>query len=105
MTLLYLDFDGAVPKGLIDRVTWMCKLWRWPIIAVRFDKTRHGWHVIIGVRKKLAPPLIVAAQAVLGSDPKREAFNIMRVQNLDALSPYWRERWNVLYFIHAKPER
>ena len=105
MTLLYLDFDGKVPRGLLDRIVWSCKLWQWPIVAVRFDKTRHGWHVVVGIRKRVAPSLIVAAQAVLGSDYKREAFNIMRVQQLDARSPYWRERWNVLYFIHAKPER
>jgi len=105
MTLLYLDFDGKLPNGLVDRIVWMCKLWQWPIVAVRFDRTRRGWHVVVGIRKRVVPALIVAAQAVLGSDYKREAYNIMRVQSLATLSPYWRARWNVLYSMHAKPER
>ena len=103
--MLYLDFDGPVPKGLIDRIVWTTKLWRWKLEAVRFDRTRNGWHVIVGVRKRLDPPVVVAAQAILGSDYKRETFNLMRVQGLANIPPYWRERWNVLYSHHAKPRR
>jgi hypothetical protein len=100
MTLLYLDVDGRLPAGLVDRITWACELWRWPLVAIRYEKTRHGWHVVIGVRKRLAAPLIVAAQAVLGSDRNREMFNLMRVQSLAYVPLYWRKRWNVLYSRH-----
>lgn len=105
MTLLYLDFDGPIPAGFLDRVTWCAQIWGWPLEAVRYDRTRRGWHVVVGVRKRLTPALIVAAQAVLGSDYKREAFNLMRVQGLAHVPPFWRGRWNVLYSHHAKPER
>lgn len=105
MTLLYLDFDGRLPARLVDRVTWCTKLWRWPVEAMRIDRTRNGWHVVVGVGKRLAPPLILAAQAILGSDWKREAYNLQRVQHLDRLPAYWRARWNVLYHVHAKERR
>lgn len=101
-TLLYLDFDGVLPSDIVARVTWCCRLWQWPIEAVRIDKTRHGWHVVVGLRVKVRAPLIVAAQAILGSDYKRESYNLMRVQNLAHVPPFWRERWNVLYSHHAK---
>lgn len=102
VTLLYLDFDEKLPKHLEDRILWLCRLCHWPVIAIRLDRTRHGWHVVIGVRRRLAPAIIVAVQAALGSDWKREVFNIVRVQSLHAQSPYWRARWNVLFSQHAK---
>lgn len=105
MTLLYLDFDGPVPNKLVDRIVWTTKLWQWTLVAIRFDRTRRGWHVVVGIKEAVEPPMIVAAQAILGSDYKREAFNLMRVQSLPHVSPYWRERWNVLYSHHAKPSR
>jgi len=41
----------------------------------------------------------VALQLVFGSDPRREAYNVNRALQVDAetVSPYWRDRWNVLY--------
>lgn len=103
MTLLYLDFDGAIPNDIVSRITWCARLWQWRVEAIRIDRTRNGFHVVVGVRQKIEPALIVAAQAVLGSDYKREAYNLMRVQSLPRVSPFWRERWNVLYSHHAKP--
>lgn len=102
MTLLYLDFDGPLPKGLLNWITTCAKLWGWPLEAVRYDKTRRGWHVVVGIKKRLHPAFIVAAQAILGSDPKREAFTLMRVQELGWMTPFWRRRWNVLYAKHRK---
>ena len=106
MTLLYVDIDGPLPPRVLDRVVWCLRLWGWTPEAVRFDRTRRGWHVVVGVQEVLEPSVIVAAQSVLGSDYKREAFNLMRVQTLAHVSPFWRGRWNVLYSHHAKhPER
>ena len=102
MTLLYCDFDGALPAKLIPWITQCCKLWHWPLEAVRYDRTRHGWHVVVCVRKRIAPPLVVAAQAIFGSDRKREMFNVMRVQQLDQVPAFWRSRFNVLYASHSR---
>jgi hypothetical protein len=40
---------------------------------------------------------IVTMQLLLGSDPKREAFNFMRAHNLGDAPAFWHDRWNVLY--------
>ena len=103
MTLLYLDYDGELPPDLTWRIVRNCSLWGWPIVGVRIDRTRNGWHVIVGVRRRIEPALIVAAQAILGSHDKREAYNLMRVQSLDRVPRFWRARWNVLYSSHRKP--
>jgi hypothetical protein len=102
MTTLKLDYDGALPFNIAARIIARCALWRWPLAAVRFDRTAHGWHVLVDVRGRIAPPYIVAAQAILGSDAKREAFNLMRVRQLRQLPAFWRSRWNVLYTVHRR---
>lgn len=100
-TLLYLDFDGALPLDLVNRITATLAMWRWPIVAIRIDKTRRGYHVVVGIRKRVVnSAMLVAAQAILGSDPKREMFNLMRVQELPSLPKFWQKRWNVLYRSH-----
>lgn len=101
MTLLKLDFDGPLPRHLESWVTTCAKLWGWRLVALRIDRTRHGYHVVVGVEGARVPAaVVVAAQAILGSDVKREAFNLMRVGKLAALPPFWRSRWNVLYATH-----
>lgn len=100
MTLLKLDFDGPIPRGFLFRLRHCAKLWQWDVEAIRYDKTRRGWHVTVAINKKISPALIVAAQACLGSDLKREAFNLMRVQQLPR--GYFRARWNVLYQSHSR---
>lgn len=104
-TLLYLDIDGSVPKNLIERVTMCCRLWRWPIEAVRFDRTRRGWHVVVGINKRVAATSMVAAQAILGSDPMREAFNLARVRRVPVIWSHGKRLitpWNVLYSHHSR---
>jgi hypothetical protein len=105
MTLLYIDIDGRLPRTLIERISWTCAVLRWRIVAVRIDRTRHGYHVVVGIRQRLTPPVIVAAQAILWSDWRRETFNLMRVSALHSAPKFWRDRWNVLYVRHVKPRR
>lgn len=102
MTLLYLDLDGDIPKGFLFRLYRCVRLWGWPLEAVRYDRTARGWHVVVGINRRLTPAVIVAAQAILGSDLKREAFNLMRVQQLRHMPAFWRSRFNVLYARHSR---
>jgi len=64
--------------------------------SIRYDRTRHGWHVVIMLPVALEKTAIVALQAILGSDPRRETLNLFR-----ALSTVWdtfrEERWNILF--------
>lgn len=100
MTLLKLDFDGPIPRGFLYRLRHCTKLWHWTVEGIRYDKTRRGWHVSVAVTERVAPALVVAAQACLGSDLKRESFNLMRV--LARPRGYFRNRWNVLYMSHSR---
>lgn len=62
---------------------------------IRHDRTKRGWHVSVRLSKSLSPAEIVALQAVLGSDPRRESLNLMRV-----IFQRWErapQRWNLLY--------
>ncbi len=59
-----------------------------------------GWHLLITVTP--APKCcveVVALQSILGSDPAREAHNLLRAKACDHgdVSEYWRDRFNVLY--------
>lgn len=104
-TLLYLDVDGEIPRPFLFRLFHCLRLWRWPVQGIRFDRTARGWHVVVGVERRLSPAMVVAAQAILGSDLKREAFNLMRVQQFRRLPAFWRRRFNVLYSSHARGAR
>lgn len=49
------------------------------------------------LREKLEPMALVAMQAILGSDPMREALNWVRASDPKQLRGHWAQRWNILY--------
>jgi len=107
---LCLDLDARrFPPGWLDRLAWCARLWRWRPEAVRCDRTARGFHVVVtAIAPERTTDLhVVAAQAILGSDPRREAFNLARVHHiaLGNVPPFWRARWNVLYARHSRPKR
>lgn len=75
---LLCDYDQEHPPRLQS-------LWRvlgtvgLPPAFVRYDRTARGWHVVIRVDRSLTSAEIVACQMALGSDRKRERFNLRRV--------------------------
>lgn len=100
--ILRLDVDAGRTPCTIGRLAWL--LSRAGFTPVWLSQVRSpggkGWHVEL----KIAPAPrslaeVVALQAILGSDQAREACNLQRVRTVEAgkLSPYWAERWNVLY--------
>lgn len=102
--LLLLDFDDfpsyrACPERLRFLASW-CDL---PLACfrVRRFRTRRGWHIVVyGPRKyRISALETVAAQAILGSDWRRETFNLIRARNLAKAPPSWRKvgAWNTLY--------
>ena len=94
MTTIKLDYDvpEAPPIGW-----WMFRALNLTVQLARWDRTANGWHVLIWVKEELEPTEIVALQAILGSDPRREAFNLMRVRSLEDVPEWWRGKWNVLF--------
>lgn len=99
---LKLDIDAGMPRPtLYDlrrrlyragyRIQWLSEC--------RSPGGR-GWHLTLCVRPSPRTALeVVALQAILGSDPDREACNCWRARMLrdNEISGFWRERWNVLY--------
>jgi len=69
------------------------------VIRARTDRTRHGWHVIFWITRRLESAETVALQACLGSDRNRETFNLMRVIAIrqNAIPQFFARRWNLLY--------
>lgn len=98
--LLKLDYDRHtdVPTllraaALMRRAGYRIRWWREEI-----SPSGRGRHVVAHISPAPSGPMeVVALQAVLGSDPFREACNAMRVRALPSLPRYWRRRWNVLY--------
>ena len=67
-------------------------------------RTRRGWHVELyqsgrGRALRLSSAQTVALQAILGSDYRREAFNLFRAMRLSRAPGFWRKlpHWNVLH--------
>ena len=107
MTEFRCDFDGPLPADLEWRVGVLTRHQRWTVEYVWYRKTRRGWHVIVRVAETVAPIVTVAVQAMLGSDWKRENYNLARAGQLANVPPSWREarRWNALYTSHTQVYR
>jgi hypothetical protein len=97
--ILFLDFDYARPipciVPLLARLQTIGLKAKW----MAYSRTKHGWHVEIGINCRLKEAETVAAQAVLGSDLQRETMNLRRAISLRVHkhSPFWRKRWNILF--------
>lgn len=100
--LLKLDIDKGVAfptNRKIDRRLAAAGYRRESITRKR-SPSGTGWHIRIVVSP--APRCcveVVALQSILGSDPAREAHNLLRAKACDyqGISDYWRDRFNVLY--------
>lgn len=99
MTLIKLDIDRRPVTGLVARATEWAHLCHLTVQGVGFERSRNGWHVTVVVWQRLTPAEIVASQAMLGSDWRREACNLLRVRSLSRVPAFWRKpgRWNVFF--------
>ena len=62
-------------------------------------RTRRGWHMEIYSTLSLKPAQMVALQAILNSDYRREAFNLFRVKQFALVPRFWGAlpNWNILH--------
>ena len=100
--LAYLDFDFKRPAQESPRINPLFVVSRLVGVIPEsfcYERTRRGWHIIIHLRENLAPAELVALQACLGSDRRREALNLMRVLGMKryGVTDFWKRRWNILY--------
>lgn len=102
MKLLYLDFDEDLDEKRfavhVKMIASMCSI---TLETKAIHKTERGIHVILTAewsdKQPITPTEIVCLQILLGSDFKREAFNLLRAHNLGDAPAFWQDRWNVLY--------
>ncbi len=97
---LKLDYDTGM-KALTDKQIEL-RLTRAGYEVLETSRLRspsgEGWHLIIALNPVPDSAMeIVALQAILGSDPLREASNVQRARVLADVPKWWRGRWNVLY--------
>jgi hypothetical protein len=105
MTQVKCDFDGRLPRDLRDRIGLVTRLLRWRVLWVRYDRTARGWHVTVAVAPRVSLMRVILAQALIGSDWRRELYNMRRASEWRWLPPYWRARVNVLYRSHVRGVR
>lgn len=101
---LYLDVDAGQPEPEIGRIQTLLARAGYRVAALSIGRSPSGtgWHVRVLPDPQPATPMeMVALQAVLGSDPFREACNVARVRALPRVEKFWQKRWNVLYLSHG----
>lgn len=102
--LLLLDFDTRESyRAAPERLRFLARWFDVPFAScrVRRFRTRRGWHMVVYYRgvKRFTAAQIVAAQAIAGSDWRRETFNLVRARHLTSAPKSWRRVgvWNTLY--------
>lgn len=90
---LRCDFDGPLPRQWEQRLAWTLWQVRRRAAAWWVRRTRHGWHVGVALTRPCGDWEAIALQAALGSDFRREVFNVAKRRQRQT-NP---ERWNVLY--------
>lgn len=96
---LKVDWDKGTKPPTVEQVQWLLR--RAGFRLVTFMQKRspsgRGWHGWFEVRPVPTFTQIVALQAMLGSDPAREACNLIRSVQAPTLPTRTRRRWNVTY--------
>lgn len=100
LALVKLDYDAGDPIPFymdlfsrLRRAGHTVQGWK-----VRRSPGGEGWHMKLVIDPPAETPTgLVALQALCGSDPHREASNLLRARALDDMPDDLRTRWNVLY--------
>jgi hypothetical protein len=100
--MIRLDIDRGRPLPALHRMAVLLDRvgYRMGYVLQRRSHSGKGWHLEVQVSPEPGSAVeTVALQAILGSDPGREAFNLRRARLVDQgkVSRYWRQRWNVFY--------
>lgn len=90
--LLMLDYDTKKPF-CFRHIAWVARRLRFRLNWVSYQRTVRGWHILVQCNRKFSPMETVALQAILGSDRKRETFNLCRILS-GKISD---NRWNLLF--------
>lgn len=98
--IVKLDLDRpALPRDIYRRIVNRLRWLRLRPTLIVFRRTARGWHCKVQLSRPVAPIALVAIQAILGSDPNRETFNLVRARQLRAVPGSVRapRYWNLLF--------
>jgi len=95
--VLRMDYDRLRIGRAYSRVMGALRWLRLRPVAVVFRRTERGWHMKVALTRRCQPLVVVALQAILGSDPKREVFNLLRARALPRVPVEWRNRYSILF--------
>lgn len=96
-TFIRLDIDRKIYSGA-SRIYRVCSILRLRIISSNMKRSRHGnFHWIIEVENSLTPIQVICVQALMGSDFKRECFNLLRASQFKDKSDLTKEHSNILF--------
>lgn len=104
--LLKLDFDKEYPN--VERIRMLLQRagYQPQTASIGPSPGGSGWHVVIDVKPRPTHPMeVVALQAILGSDPYREAMQMHRARAFPFAVTWMRDIWNVLYLPHRCRQR
>jgi hypothetical protein len=96
--LLDIDNPKLLPELLV-KLPFVARKLELSVLTLSYcySSSRRGFHVVIFFKELLSPMLTIILQVMLGSDWRRETFNLVRVRNLRRAPAFWQSRWNVLY--------
>lgn len=96
LTLIDYDEGLLALREFWRRFPRVCRVIGNRPLWFRYDRTRRGWHVVIYWRYEMSPWMLLALQAILGSDWRRESMNFARLAS-GRTDRFSMERWNILY--------
>lgn len=77
------DYDRPAPPRLLTVFRTLGQVLPRPMLRrleyIRYDRTRRGWHMVVRLGLPLTDGELVALQFALGSDARRERYNLRRV--------------------------
>lgn len=89
----FLNYFYSSVSGMSRKIMWIFSILNidYKYKFLKSSKSGKGFHVLIETEKDISDLEIVAIQAIIGSDYKRETFNLNRVRQGET------KYWNLLF--------
>jgi hypothetical protein len=89
------DYDNPIKPPAIAEILYIAGILGAEVRTLEFFPSRRGTHLAITWSVQWTPTQTVAVQALLGSDPRREAHNLRRL--MDGWNTTNDRGWNILF--------
>lgn len=95
MKQIKLDIDKyCISNQQVARINKIITLLKLDILFVEVHRSQNKkYHIILHCANKITDYELVCIQALMGSDYKRECFNLLRVKS----NKFKKQSWNVLF--------